>query len=1233
MESFSNQKTIISSIAFFTLALLFVPFLKVNAALYNNAPAVDLLGQYDQVSLTDPQPVYTKNLSNDRVNRLGFAGPSGMIIDYVNHRFFLADSSNNRILVYNLNNDNSFPDRIPDNVLGQPVFYTGNSAATQAGLSSPRHFAIDTANNYLFVSDSANNRILVFDIATITDGEAAIHVLGQSNFTSSGIATTQTGLNAPHGLAFDPATKRLFVSQTGNDRVSVFDVTTITDGEPAINVLGQSNFTTSGFGLAQNRFNDPRGMVFDPATNRLYISEELNRRVTVYDVASITDGENAINVIGQANFTTNSATVNQSTTPSAYDVSLNSSGTLLYVSQRSTQRITTFDVATITDGEPAVNVLGQANFSTSSVSTTQSGFNFVQGVYLNPLNNLLYVTQSSANRLTIFDVNSITDGENAVDALGQYDESSLIDPQPHFTKIAGGNAPNRLGFDTPTDVLLDSLHHRLFVSEQQNRRVLVYNLNPDNTLIDRVPDFVLAQTDFASSVNTASQIGTSSINDMAYDPIRDLLYISQSPSNRVLVYDVATITNGENAINVLGQTNFTLTTGGVATSSKLISPSAMALDLANQRLFVGNLNRVTVFDVSTITDNEPAVNVLGQAGFTTTTAATTQTGFNGISGLLYDPANNLLYVSQSTSNRITIFDVSTIIDNEPAIHVLGQPDFTTGTANVTVNGLSSPRGLALDDELDLLYVAQSNGNRVTVFDVSTITDNEPAINVLGQPDFTSSANNSTQEGIISPNGIDIDPVNKFLYVVQGLNSNRVTLYEVSIPSFTVTESAGNTAVTEGGINDSFSIVLDIQPTSDVIFNITPNDPSIDVSSNSITFTNTNWNTPQFINVSASQDNNLIDENATITISVDPSSDVAFTDLVDQTVNVSVTDNDFPAFTLNPSTPLNITEGSNGSFTVVLNAQPASNVVFDLNSSNPLGQISPSILTFTSANWDTPQTVTVTIAEDENYINESFGINISVNDLSSDDNFDNLSDQQIAVIIKENDFAPGGSAKFGQTSCSGNECIDNNFTPPTSPETSVNPNPPTSPTSSFSDSNNHWASTYIGTLADQCDVQGYRDSAGNLLGKFGPDNNITRAELIKILINCQEIDLSTSSEQIFSDVNFAEWYSPYIHTAYEREIVEGYADGTFQPNNYITREEAIKVILLSKFSETEIIATAEPFSDVPENQWYSRYISFAYSQEFVSGYKNADGSLKNIFGLGDNLTRAEAAKIIVEVLDL
>ena len=230
--------------------------------------------------------------------------------------------------------------------------------------------------------------------------------------------------------------------------------------------------------------------------------------------------------------------------------------------------------------------------------------------------------------------------------------------------------------------------------------------------------------------------------------------------------------------------------------------------------------------------------------------------------------------------------------------------------------------------------------------------------------------------------------------------------------FTVTESAGSTAVNESGTADTFAVVLNAQPDSDVIIDISSGDTGeVTVSPASLTFTNGNWNMAQTVTVTGVEDT-LVDgsQNTTVTVSVnDAGSDDNFDPLADQTVAVSTIDNDAAGFTFTESagsTAVN-ESGTTDTFTVVLTGQPANDVVIDVSSSDTgEATVNPASLTFTNGNWDSAQTVTVTGVDDALIDgNQNVTVTLSINDAGSDNNFDALPDQILNMSVVDND-APG-----------------------------------------------------------------------------------------------------------------------------------------------------------------------------------------------------------------------------------
>ena len=229
--------------------------------------------------------------------------------------------------------------------------------------------------------------------------------------------------------------------------------------------------------------------------------------------------------------------------------------------------------------------------------------------------------------------------------------------------------------------------------------------------------------------------------------------------------------------------------------------------------------------------------------------------------------------------------------------------------------------------------------------------------------------------------------------------------------FTVTQSGGSTGVAETGSTDTFTVSLTAQPATDVVLSVTSGDTGeATVDKAQLTFTNGNWNNAQTVTVTGVNDD-LDDGNISVTITlavVDADSHDSYDNVANQTVAAVNTDNDTAGFTIAQSGgATTVTEsGGTDDFTLVLNAQPASDVVLSVVSSDT-GEVTTgsATVTFTNGNWDTPQSVTLTgVNDDVDDGNVNSTITIAVVDASSSNEFDNVADQSFTVANTDDDDA-------------------------------------------------------------------------------------------------------------------------------------------------------------------------------------------------------------------------------------
>lgn len=119
----------------------------------------------------------------------------------------------------------------------------------------------------------------------------------------------------------------------------------------------------------------------------------------------------------------------------------------------------------------------------------------------------------------------------------------------------------------------------------------------------------------------------------------------------------------------------------------------------------------------------------------------------------------------------------------------------------------------------------------------------------------------------------------------------------------------------------------------------------------------------------------------------------------------------------------------------------------------------------------------------------------------------------------------------------------------------------------------------------------------------------------------EMVMKDISSIVFRDIDG--WYKDCVTELAYMGIVAGRGDGMFYPNDYVTREEFVKMICAA--INLPSIDAATPFADVNNNAWYGRYIRTAYN------YKIINGQSADTFGVGQNISRQDAAVICNNIL--
>ncbi|MBK8170388.1 MAG: FG-GAP repeat protein [Sandaracinaceae bacterium] len=221
----------------------------------------------------------------------------------------------------------------------------------------------------------------------------------------------------------------------------------------------------------------------------------------------------------------------------------------------------------------------------------------------------------------------------------------------------------------------------------------------------------------------------------------------------------------------------------------------------------------------------------------------------------------------------------------------------------------------------------------------------------------------------------------------------------STPGILVTPTAG-LVTSESGASAMFSIRLATRPSADVTIDLSSSDASEGVAAPaSVVLTPDDWDAEHVVVVTG-VDDPFADGDIAYTVVIEPavSDDADYNGFDADDVSASNIDNDVIDVTVTPSSGLVTTEqGGEASFTVVLTSQPTASVSISVISSDTMeGTVSPSSVTFTTMDWSTPQTVTVTGVNDFILDGDTAYSIVTGNAVSADTGYDGRSVADVSV---------------------------------------------------------------------------------------------------------------------------------------------------------------------------------------------------------------------------------------------
>jgi sugar lactone lactonase YvrE len=664
--------------------------------------------------------------------------PNGVALDGLGN-LYIADTSNHRIrrvaagtgVITTVAGTGSAPST------GSTSIGDGG-AATSAQLNYPGGVVIDGLGN-VYIADSRDHRIRRVDAGTgIITTVAGTEAYGANG---DGGPATRAQLYYPHGVTLDRL-GNVSIADTYNNRIRrVVAITGI-----ITTVAGTGTFGLSGDGGAaiSAQLTQPEGAVIDGLGN-VYIADTFNHRIRRVDAGAGTITTVAGN--GTPAFSGDGGAATSAQLIEPYSVAVAGSGNV-YIADTYNSRIRRVNAATGIITTIAGN--GTFGFSGDGGAATSAGLYEPHGVALDGLGNV-YIADYANNRVRRVDavtgIITTVAGTGSIGALGD------------------GGAATSAELDFPQGVALDGLGN-------------VYIADTGNHRIRRVAAGTGIITTVAGKGTPGfSGDGGAATSAQLYNPQGVTLdgpgnvYIADSVNGRV-----RRVNAGTGIITTVAGTGFYGSSGdgGVATSAELFSPQGVAtdglgnvyitdsgtdrirrLDAGTGKIFavagaidpegMGPLAQAHLADPRALVVTTPFTLVAGgasgtvqamragqlavvagrylQAVSTANLARFRDQSFGAVGGIAYDATAGLIYLTESTANRL---HVVTVVDpNDPNTWTIaplaGAADAAAGFADGSISTAQfrSPSGLLLDATTHTLYIADTGNDAIRKLDLET----------------------------------------------------------------------------------------------------------------------------------------------------------------------------------------------------------------------------------------------------------------------------------------------------------------------------------------------------------------------------------------------------------------------------------------------------------------------------------------------------------------------------------
>lgn len=588
---------------------------------------------------------------------------------------------------------------------GKSGYSSATNFAASTPLNIPNSIAIDESRNILFISDGENNRVRAVHL--VTGVIYTVAGTGEGAFKGDGGAALQAALDFPAGLAFDKKNNLLFVSDLMNSRIRVIDMTS--------NMIS----TFAGTGAKQNSgdggpalqagFRSPRKLQFDAVNNLLYVCDDsgLLRVInSTSNIVSLVTGDgNLYTIMGFSVATSN----------------------LIFLADTTNSRIralnTTSGRTTIVAGN------GNAAWKGDGSSALDASLNKPKDVFFDGTENLVYIADTLNSRIRAVNVSS-----GLIDTIaGNVDNEGMLGVATRLRR--------------PTFAVVHHARNQLYFSDSFNHKIRTMNrlTNIVTTIAGNG-----AQGSFGNGVN-ALNASFNIPNGLALDESNNLLYIADTNNFRIRVINLTSNIIRDFAGNGRYGDNGD---GGHPLLASFTFPFDVAFDNIENMLFVSDSfsNRVRVIDI-----NQQLIRTYVGSGCDQ--LSLTPSCLQYPIGLAIDMTRKLLYISDSSNSQVKVVDR---ITNTMRIFAGNGSSGNTGNGQLAVNAMfNSPTGIAIDSKRGIVYIADTGNHNIRAVSLQTgIITSFSSVFAIPDQDLAK---------LNEPFGLYFDENNLMLYIADSLN--------------------------------------------------------------------------------------------------------------------------------------------------------------------------------------------------------------------------------------------------------------------------------------------------------------------------------------------------------------------------------------------------------------------------------------------------------------------------------